>query len=122
MSRRRGGQGGVIVNVSSAAATLGAAHEYVHYAAAKAAVEALTVGLAKELAGDGVRVNAVSPGIVRTGIHASAGDPDRPDRLASRIPLGRAGEPDDIAPVIAWLFSSEAAYMTGAVVRVAGGM
>lgn len=122
MSTRRSGRGGAIVNVSSAAATLGSAHEYVHYAATKAAVDTFTVGLAKELAADQVRVNAVAPGIVRTQIHASAGDPDRADRLASRIPLGRAGEPDEIAAAIAWLLSPEASYVTGAVLRAAGGL
>jgi NAD(P)-dependent dehydrogenase (short-subunit alcohol dehydrogenase family) len=122
MSVRRGGAGGSIVNVSSAAATLGSPHEYVHYAAAKAGVEALTMGLSKELADDGVRVNAVAPGIVRTGIHAAAGQPGREDRLASRIPLGRAAEPAEIAPAIVWLMSGEASYVTGAVVRVAGGL
>jgi NAD(P)-dependent dehydrogenase (short-subunit alcohol dehydrogenase family) len=122
MSIRRGGQGGAIVSVSSAAATLGSPHEYVHYAAAKAAVEALTVGLAKELAGDQIRVNAVAPGTIRTGIHAAAGDPGRPDRVARNIPLGRAGEPGEIAPAIAWLLGPEASYVTGAVLRVAGGL
>lgn len=122
MSTRRGGRGGVIVNVSSAAATLGSPHEYVHYAAAKAAVEALTVGLAKELAADQIRVNAVAPGTIRTGIHAAAGDPGRPDRVARNIPLGRAGEPDDVAPAIAWLLGPEAGYVTGAVLRIAGGL
>jgi NAD(P)-dependent dehydrogenase (short-subunit alcohol dehydrogenase family) len=122
MSVRRSGLGGAIVNVSSAAATLGSAHEYVHYAAAKAAVEAFTLGLAKELAADQIRVNAVAPGIVRTGIHAAAGDPDRVERVASSVPLGRAGEPDDIAPAIAWLLGPEAGYVTGAVLRVAGGL
>jgi NAD(P)-dependent dehydrogenase (short-subunit alcohol dehydrogenase family) len=122
MSTRRGGAGGAIVNVSSAAATLGSPGEYVHYAAAKAGVEALTVGLAKELAGQGVRVNAVAPGIVRTRIHADAGDPDRPDRLAPRIPLGRPGEPDEIAPAIAWLLGPDSSYVTGATIRVAGGL
>jgi glucose 1-dehydrogenase len=122
MSVRRGGRGGAIVNVSSAAATLGSAHEYVHYAAAKAAVEALTVGLAKELAIDQIRVNAVAPGTIRTTLHAAAGDPGRPDRVAAKIPLGRAGEPDDVAPAIAWLLGPEAAYVTGAVLRVAGGL
>jgi NAD(P)-dependent dehydrogenase (short-subunit alcohol dehydrogenase family) len=122
MSARRGGRGGAIVNISSAAATLGSPHEYVHYAAAKAAVDALTVGLAKELAADQIRVNAVAPGTVRTGIHAAAGDPGRPDRVAGRIPLGRPGEPDEIAPAIAWLLSHEASYVTGAILRVAGGL
>ncbi len=122
MSTLRGGPGGAIVNVSSAAATLGSAHEYVHYAAAKAAVDALTVGLAKELADGGVRVNAVAPGIVRTQIHAAAGEPGREERVASRIPMRRAGEPDEIAPAICWLLSNEASYVTGAVLRVAGGL
>jgi glucose 1-dehydrogenase len=122
MSRRRGGAGGAIVNVSSAAATLGSPHEYVHYAAAKAGVDALTVGLAKELAGDGIRVNAVAPGVVRTTIHADAGEPGRPDRVAARVPLGRSGEPEDVAPAIAWLLGSESPYMTGAILRIAGGL
>jgi NAD(P)-dependent dehydrogenase (short-subunit alcohol dehydrogenase family) len=122
MSTRRSGRGGAIVNVSSAASTLGSPHEYVHYAAAKAAVEAFTVGLAKELAGDHIRVNAVAPGIIRTSIHAAAGDPGRPERLAKNIPLGRAGQPDEVAPAIAWLLGPEAAYVTGAVLRIAGGL
>jgi NAD(P)-dependent dehydrogenase (short-subunit alcohol dehydrogenase family) len=122
MSTRRGGAGGVIVNVSSSAATLGSPHEYVHYAGAKAGVDAFTVGLAKELALDGIRVNAVAPGLVRTGIHAAAGEPGRIERVVERVPIGRAGEPDDIAPSIAWLLSAEAAYVTGAVLRVAGGL
>lgn len=122
MSTARGGSGGAIVNVSSAAATLGSPHEYVHYAAAKAGVEALTVGLAKELAGQGVRVNAVAPGLVRTGIHAAAGDADRLERVLPRIPMGRPGEPDEIAPAIAWLLGPESSYVTGASIRVAGGL
>lgn len=122
MSIRRGGPGGAIVNVSSSAATLGSPHEYVHYAAAKAGVDALTVGLAKELAGDGIRVNAVAPGVVRTTIHADAGQPDRPDRVAERVPLGRSGEPADVAPAIAYLLGDAAAYTTGAVLRIAGGV
>jgi len=122
MSTARGGAGGAIVTVSSAAATLGSAHEYVHYAAAKAGIEALTVGLAKELAGEGVRVNAVAPGIVDTEIHAAAGRPDRAHTAAERIPLGRAAQADEIAPAILWLLGPEAAYTTGAVIRVAGGL
>ena len=122
MSTRRGGAGGAIVNVSSAAATLGSPGEYVHYAAAKAGVNALTVGLAKELASHGIRVNAVAPGTVDTGIHAEAGDPDRAQRVAPRVPLGRAGHPDDIAPAIVWLLSPAAAYTTGAIIRIAGGL
>jgi glucose 1-dehydrogenase len=122
MSTARGGSGGAIVNVSSSAATLGSPHEYVHYAAAKAGVDAFTVGLAKELAAEGVRVNAVAPGIVATDIHAAAGEPGRADRVAQRVPLGRVGEPTEIAPAIGWLLSADAAYVTGAVLRVAGGL
>ena len=122
LSTRRGGPGGAIVNVSSSAATLGAPHEYVHYAAAKAGVDALTVGLAKELAGDGIRVNAVAPGLVRTGIHADAGDPGRLDRVVARIPAGRPGEPGEPAAAVVWLLGPEAGYVTGTVLRVAGGL
>jgi NAD(P)-dependent dehydrogenase (short-subunit alcohol dehydrogenase family) len=122
MSTRRGGRGGAIVNISSGAATLGSPHEYVHYAAAKAGVDALTMGLAKEVAVDGIRVNAVAPGIVNTDIHAAAGDPGRLERVVSRIPMGRPGEPEEIATAIVWLLSPEAAYASGAVLRVAGGV
>ncbi|MCI2420987.1 SDR family oxidoreductase [Saccharopolyspora sp. K220] len=122
MSTRRGGPGGAIVNVSSSAATLGSPHEYVHYAGAKAAVDAMTMGLAKELAEDGVRVNAVAPGLVRTDIHAGAGDAGRVERVVSRVPLGRVGEPEEIAPAIGWLLSPESGYATGTVVRVSGGL
>ena len=115
-------RGGAIVNLSSAAATLGSPGEYVHYAASKAAIDALTVGLAKELAGDGIRVNGVAPGIVRTDIHAVSGMADRPDRVTDRIPMRRAGEPPEIAEVIAWLLSPAASYVTGATIRAAGGM
>ena len=121
MSRARGGAGGVIVNVSSGAATLGAPHDYVHYAAAKAGIDALTLGLAQEVAGEGIRVNGVAPGLVRTGIHAAAGDADRADRVADGVPLGRAGEADEIAAAIAWLLGPDASYVTGATLRVAGG-
>jgi NAD(P)-dependent dehydrogenase (short-subunit alcohol dehydrogenase family) len=122
MSTSRGGSGGAIVNVSSAAATLGSAHEYVHYAAAKAGVDTLTIGLAKELAGDGIRVNCVAPGVARTDIHKAAGSPDRADQSASRIPLGRPADPREIAVAIAWLLGPEAAYVSGAILRVAGGL
>ena len=114
-------EGGAIVNVSSAAATLGSPHEYVHYAAAKAGVDALTHGLAQELAGRGIRVNGVAPGIIRTGIHADAGDPGRIDRVGPLVPAGRAGEPEEVAAAIAWLLSDACPYATGATLRVAGG-
>jgi len=107
--------------VSSAAATLGSPGDYVHYAATKAAVDALTLGLAKELGPDGIRVNAVAPGVIDTEIHARSGDPDRPERLAASIPLRRAGRPEEVAAAIAWLMSPEASYATGTVVRVSGG-
>ncbi|MFB6960097.1 SDR family NAD(P)-dependent oxidoreductase [Streptomyces sp. NPDC056309] len=112
---------GVIVNVSSAAATLGSPGEFVHYAATKAAVDALTLGLAKELGPDGIRVNAVAPGMIDTGMHAAMGDPDRVRRAAGNIPLGRAGRAEEIAAAVAWLMSPDASYTTGAVLRVSGG-
>jgi NAD(P)-dependent dehydrogenase (short-subunit alcohol dehydrogenase family) len=115
------GAGGVLVNVSSAAATLGAPHEYVHYAAAKAGVDALTHGLAQEVAARGIRVNGVAPGIVRTTIHADAGEPGRLDRVGPLVPLGRVGEPEEVAEAIAWLLSDACPYVTGATLRVAGG-
>ena len=122
MSTIRGGSGGAIDNVSSTAATLGSPHEYMHYAAAEAGVEALTVGLAKELGEQGVRANAVAPGTVRAAIQAAVGDPDRLQRVLPRSPMGRAGEPDEIAPAIAWLLGSQSSYVTGATIRVAGGL
>ena len=116
------GAAGAIVNVSSGAATLGSPHEYVHYAAAKAGVDALTTGLAQEVAARGIRVNGVAPGIVRTDIHAAAGDPDRLERVAGTVPLGRVGEPEEVAEAIAWLLGDDACpYATGATLRVAGG-
>ncbi|MFG1716470.1 SDR family NAD(P)-dependent oxidoreductase [Micromonospora sp. NPDC049203] len=119
---RRLTSGGAIVNVSSVAATLGSPGEYVHYAAVKAATDTLTVGLAKELAPCGIRVNAVAPGIIRTTIHARSGVPDRPDSAAGRIPMGRAGEPEEVAGAIAYLLGADASYTTGAVLRVGGGL
>ena len=113
--------GGAIVNVSSAAATLGSPHDYVHYAAAKAGVDALTHGLAQEVAARGIRVNAVAPGIVRTDIHAAAGDPGRLDRVAPNVPVGRVGEPEEVAEAVAWLLGDSCPYATGATLRVAGG-
>ncbi|GJF21977.1 MULTISPECIES: SDR family oxidoreductase [Streptomyces] len=112
---------GVIVNVSSGAATLGSPGEYVHYAASKAGVDALTVGLAKELGPSGVRVNAVAPGVTDTDMHAAMGDPDRARRMGAAVPLGRAGRAEEVAAAIAWLMSPDASYTTGTVLRVAGG-
>lgn len=114
--------GAAIVNVSSSAATLGSPGEYIHYAAAKAATDTLTVGLAKELGPRGIRVNAVAPGVVRTDIHATSGDPDRPAHVAARIPMGRAGEADEVAAAIVWLLGPHASYTSGAILRVAGGL
>jgi NAD(P)-dependent dehydrogenase (short-subunit alcohol dehydrogenase family) len=113
---------GSIVNVSSIAATIRAPGEYVHYAATKAAVDAFSIGLSKELGPDGIRVNVVSPGTTNTEIHARGGDPGRPERVAPRVPLGRVGEPDEIAAAVIWLHSPEASYMTGAILRVGGGL
>ncbi|MEU4657129.1 SDR family oxidoreductase [Streptomyces sp. NPDC023723] len=113
--------GGAVVNVSSGAATLGSPGEYVHYAASKAGVDALTVGLSKELGPDGIRVNAVAPGLVDTGMHAAMGAPDRVRQMAPGVPMRRAGRAEEIAAAIAWLLSPDASYTTGAVLRVAGG-
>jgi len=121
MARSRGGAGGVLVNISSGAATLGSPGEYVQYAAAKAGVDALTVGLAQEVAGDGIRVVGVAPGIIGTTIHADAGEPGRIDRVGPLVPLGRAGHVDEVAAAVAWVLSDEASYVTGTTLRVAGG-
>ncbi|HEU5295417.1 MAG TPA: SDR family oxidoreductase [Burkholderiaceae bacterium] len=121
MSTRHGGAGGVIVNLSSIAATLGAPAMYVDYAASKGAIESFTVGLGRELASEGVRVNAVSPGIIETEIHGDSGDAGRPQKLASTIPLQRAGTAPEIAQAIAWLVSDEASYVTATVLSVSGG-
>ena len=121
MSTRRGGKGGVIVNLSSIAAKLGGPGEYVDYAAAKGAIDTFTVGLAKEVGPEGIRVNCVRPGVVRTEIHLSSGDPGRVDRIGAAAPLQRPGEAEEIARVIVWLASPEASYMSGALVDVSGG-
>jgi NAD(P)-dependent dehydrogenase (short-subunit alcohol dehydrogenase family) len=121
MSTSHGGAGGVIVNVSSGAATSGGPGEYVWYAASKGAVDSFTIGLAREVARENIRVNAVAPGITETEIHAQGGDAGRLDRLGPLTPLGRAARPDEIAEPILWLLSEEARYVTGEVLRVAGG-
>lgn len=121
MSTLHGGAGGAIVNVSSAAATLGSPGEYVWYAASKGAVDTMTYGLSKEVAREGIRVNAVAPGMVLTEIHATSGDPGRIDRIVPNVPLGRIGTPEEIAETILFLLSDAASYVTGAVLRVSGG-
>jgi NAD(P)-dependent dehydrogenase (short-subunit alcohol dehydrogenase family) len=122
LSKRQGGVGGTIVNISSAAATLGSPNEYVWYAASKAAVDAMTIGLSKELASDGIRVNAVSPGLIETEIHAlSTGDAARMERLKPMIPLERAGSAEEVATAVLFLMSDEASYITGTNLRVSGG-
>ena len=121
LSRDRGGGGGAIVLLSSAASRLGSPFEYVDYAGSKGAVDTLTIGLAKELAQQGVRVNAVRPGLIETDIHASGGQPDRARRLGATTPMGRAGHPDEVAEAIVWLLGDGASYTTGAIIDVAGG-
>ncbi|MFC5067696.1 SDR family oxidoreductase [Flaviflagellibacter deserti] len=122
ISTRHDGPGGAIVNLSSIAATLGAPGEYVWYAATKAAIDALTIGLAKEVAAEGVRVNAVSPGLIDTGIHASGGQPDRIAKRGPLLPIGRAGTPQEVAETILFLLSDQASFVTGSNVRIAGGL
>jgi len=121
MSKRNGGGGGAIVNLSSVASRLGGAGEYVDYAASKGAIDSFTIGLAKEVGAEGIRVNAVRPGIIRTDIHIASGDPARVERIGPSAPLERPGEPEEVARAILWLLSEEASYMTGALVDVAGG-
>jgi NAD(P)-dependent dehydrogenase (short-subunit alcohol dehydrogenase family) len=121
MSTSCGGAGGSIVNVSSAASKHGSAGEYVDYAASKAAIDTFTLGLAREVAGEGIRVNAVRPGIVRTEIHASGGDPERAERMAPGLPMRRAGTPEEVAAAILWLSGDESSYCTGSILDVAGG-
>jgi NAD(P)-dependent dehydrogenase (short-subunit alcohol dehydrogenase family) len=121
LSPSRGGKGGSIVLVSSAATRLGSPGEYVDYAGSKAALDTLAIGLAKELAAEGVRVNAVRPGLIETEIHASSGDPDRARKLGRSTPLGRAGKPEEVAEAIVWLLSDAASYVTGSILDIAGG-
>ncbi len=121
MSTRHGGSGGAIVNVSSAAARLGSPNEYIDYAAAKGAVDTLTIGLAQEVAGEGIRVNAVRPGLIYTELHASGGEPGRVERLRDSIPMGRGGQPEEVAAAILWLLSDAASYVTGSILDVTGG-
>ncbi|GGU76559.1 glucose-1-dehydrogenase [Pseudomonas laurentiana] len=121
MSTRHGGLGGSIVNVSSVAARLGSPNEYVDYAASKGALDTFTVGLAKEVAGEGVRVNAVRPGYIHTDFHALSGDPDRVSTLESSIPMGRGGQAEEVAEAIIWLLSDKASYSTGSFIDLGGG-
>jgi NAD(P)-dependent dehydrogenase (short-subunit alcohol dehydrogenase family) len=121
MSTRHGGSGGVIVNISSRAAVLGSPGEWVHYAASKAAVDTLTVGLAQEVATEGVRVNAIAVGLVDTEFHDSSGEADRPARIRPTVPMKRSGTPEEVAAAAVWLLSDAASYTTGTVLAVSGG-
>jgi NAD(P)-dependent dehydrogenase (short-subunit alcohol dehydrogenase family) len=121
MSTRHGGKGGVIVNLSSVAARLGSPNTYVDYAASKGAIDSFTVGLGHEVAGEGIRVAAIRPGLIDTEIHASGGEPDRAHRLSQTVPMKRVGSADEIANAIVWLMSDEASYVTSAILDVSGG-
>jgi NAD(P)-dependent dehydrogenase (short-subunit alcohol dehydrogenase family) len=121
MSFSSGGNGGAIVNMSSAAARLGAPGEYVDYAASKGAIDSMTIGLAREVAADGIRVNAVRPGLIYTDMHASGGEPGRVDRLRDAVPLGRGGAAEEVAEAVLWLLSDAASYTTGSILEVTGG-
>jgi NAD(P)-dependent dehydrogenase (short-subunit alcohol dehydrogenase family) len=121
MSTRRGGTGGAIVNISSIAARTGAAGEWVHYAASKGAIDSFTIGLAREVATEGIRVNAVAPGLVDTGLHAANGEPGRLQRLTGTIPMGRPGMPHEVAEGVLWLLSPAASFTTGAILEIGGG-
>lgn len=121
MSQRHGGRGGAIVNISSGAARLGSPNEYVDYAASKGALESFTIGFSKEVAREGVRVNCVRPGHIYTEMHASGGEPGRVDRIKDTVPMGRGGQPDEVARAILWLAGAEASYVTGTFVDVTGG-
>jgi NAD(P)-dependent dehydrogenase (short-subunit alcohol dehydrogenase family) len=121
MSTKRGGTGGAIVNISSRAAHTGAAGEWVHYAASKGAIDSFTIGLAREVATEGIRVNAVAPGLTETDLHAANGEPGRLQRLMGTIPMGRAGLPHEVAEGVLWLLSPAASYTTGAILEIGGG-
>jgi NAD(P)-dependent dehydrogenase (short-subunit alcohol dehydrogenase family) len=121
LSTRYGGSGGSIINISSQAAVIGGAGEWAHYAATKGAINTFTIGLAREVASEGIRVNAVSPGLIDTDLHAAAGAPDRAKRLAPGIPLGRPGAAEEVARAVLWLASASASYVTGAILPVSGG-
>jgi NAD(P)-dependent dehydrogenase (short-subunit alcohol dehydrogenase family) len=121
MSTKHGGKGGVIVNISSVAAKLGSANTYIDYAASKGAIDTLTVGLAQEVAAEGIRVAGIRPGLIDTDIHASGGEPDRAHRLAHMVPMKRVGSAEEIANAIVWLMSDDASYVTGATLDVSGG-
>jgi NAD(P)-dependent dehydrogenase (short-subunit alcohol dehydrogenase family) len=121
ISTKHGGQGGAIVNVSSGASRSGSPNEYIDYAASKGAIDTFTIGLSKEVADEGIRVNAVRPGFIYTDMHASGGEPNRVDRLKENIPMKRGGTPEEVAEAIMWLLSDEASYVTGAFIDIAGG-